>query len=81
MRSENVVAGLRACGIFPFDAEHVLSKLPHPDVSNEEREKSWTDSIVGHLAKLRNDNAASSDTGRRGRGKRLMVSPGKSVTK
>ena len=77
----NVVAGFKACGIFPFDPQAVLKRIPHRQEEDEDsdRERSWTDAFVGHLAAARCPTS-SGDSSRPPRQKKLNVSPRKSVT-
>jgi len=76
MSLQNVVAGFSACGIFPFDPQRVLNKLPVPLDEDEERERSWTDTFVQHLEELRHPSPGTVPARR---GKPLNVEAAKSV--
>ena len=71
----NLKAAFRATGIYPFNKEEVLKRMPGGAVSpgREEVYRRVSDSFLQHLEQKR----YGEQTERRG-GKRLKVSPGKS---
>ncbi|KAJ8914398.1 hypothetical protein NQ315_017492 [Exocentrus adspersus] len=71
---KNVKAGFRACGIFPFDPQKVISKITdHHDVSADQ-EKCWSDSFVDVLKEFRKE-----DTTKPKRGKKIKIAAGKDL--
>lgn len=77
--AKNITAGFQACGIFPYNPERVLQKIPrqtHIEEDDEIAERSWTDSFVDQLKDLRQ---GSSETQKRPRGKRINIQAGKSI--
>ena len=69
--SANVVSGFSASGVFPFDPDRVLKKIPDDSEHSsdeDEQERSWTDSFVQHLQQIRRP----AETTQRARGLRSL---------
>lgn len=69
----NAQAGFKACGIFPFAPERVLSKMKTTN-GIENARNSWTNVIVNHLDQLKTGSATTVK-----RGKKMSVPAGKSI--
>lgn len=73
-KKENVVSGFKATGIYPFNPQKVLSKVP--EYTSNEPEYSVDKVLLDYLKDTRKPNEM-----KRARNKKINVESGKSVTK
>ncbi|XP_022187493.2 uncharacterized protein LOC111046286 [Nilaparvata lugens] len=80
--ADNIRSGFRACGIVPLDSDRVLNKLPHDHeveegADEDEAGERWSESFTEVLKKFRESDQPPTQ---QGRGKRLNIVPGKSIS-
>lgn len=73
---DNIKSGFRGCGIIPLDSTQVLKRLPPEVVPEEECQRVWTEALTEFLKTQR---GSQNTTRKTGKGKKLAVTPGKSV--
>jgi len=72
----NIKSGFSATGIYPFNKQKVLNKVPSRSEENDDdKSRSWTEAFVDILSDVRNKK----DTVKKFRGKKINISAGKSV--
>ncbi len=77
---KNLAAGLAACGLFPISQKKALTRIPSRDMDvDRDTIRELMDSTLGEqLEKLR--GVDGQDSGRKKRGKKVKVQPGRSYT-
>lgn len=76
--AKNIISGFKAAGIYPFNCDIVLKKLPDSnDDLNTSADDKWTAAFSQHLEKFRMNPNSNKKTFR---GKRLSVPAGKGIT-
>lgn len=70
-------AGFRACGIHPFNPQHVISKMRREPVNPQQEPEHVSPNLLSYLKEQR-EGSVTHCTG--GRGRQLKVLPGQSVS-
>lgn len=73
-------AGFRACGIHPFNPQHVISKLRKEPVNEKQRTEHVSPAFLSYLKEQRESSVKHHTGSFRGRGRRMNIQPGHSVT-
>lgn len=79
LKSENLIAGFRATGIWPLDRDEVLKRLPgtNQDIGGTAVHEVFNDAVIDILQK----HCGPSTSGvSRARGKKIQVTPGRRIT-
>ena len=79
LKSENLIAGFRATGIWPLDRDEVLKRLPgtNQDIGGTAVYEVFNDAVIDILQK----HCGPSTSGvSRARGKKIQVTPGRRIT-
>ena len=76
LKTENMIAGFKACGLVPLNREEVLKKLPQKPPSADESITAIDSTIIEHLESLRGSKDVPGPSKRRR--KKLNVVPGRS---
>ena len=71
---QNLINGIRKCGVFPCDPEQLLQRLPKPPSTQEDDAAAMDQSLIGILTEMRQDGPK-----RAGKSKKVNVVAGKSV--
>ncbi|CAH8593140.1 unnamed protein product [Dicrocoelium dendriticum] len=75
-QEENLKAGFKKCGIYPFDKTPVLNRLPQESL-NEKLNNTVSEMFTEHLKRLRNDD--NDGPARKMRRKKREVVPGRNI--
>lgn len=74
--SNNIISGFRTCGIFPYNPDIALSKLPNSQPLLNSTENFVSSAVIEVLKKSRKGNDLPAKITRK---KKILVKPGKSI--